>query len=334
MILDLDTFIRRERPLWEELVRLLGRAEDDQGQPPTLEEARRLHYLYQRVAGDLVKLQTFAGDVPARDHLEQLVARAYAHIHGDLRTPARFVAGRWFFREIPGAFRTHWRAFAVSLVVTLLGALFGAGMVLARPELKQKLVPAQFAHVHQRPSDRVAFEQSEQYDPTGKSTFAAMLMANNIRVAVLALALGVTFGLFTGVALFNNGMILGIVCLDYVMDGQGTFLAAWLLPHGTVEIPAILLAGQAGFVIAGALFGWGTSLGLRERFKRIRGSLLKLIGASALLLVWAGLIEAFLSQYHSPAAYPFKIAVGVLHLVGLFAWLGWSGRGRAAAGGT
>ncbi|MGB3117911.1 MAG: stage II sporulation protein M, partial [Verrucomicrobiales bacterium] len=62
------------------------------------------------------------------------------------------------------------------------------------------------------------------------------------------------------------------------------------------------------------------------RLARVRSPLLNLIGAAALLLVWAALVEAFLSQYHSPASYPFKIAIGIVQLSALVLWLGWGGR--------
>ena len=46
--------------------------------------------------------------------------------------------------------------------------------------------------------------------------------------------------------------------LDDIAGGQAVFLAGWLLPHGSIEIPAILLGGQAGLILAGALIGWGS----------------------------------------------------------------------------
>jgi hypothetical protein len=49
----------------------------------------------------------------------------------------------------------------------------------------------------------------------------------------------------------------------------------------------------------------------------------------ALLLVWAGLVEAFLSQYHEPVLpYPVKIAFGMVELILLILFLGRSGRSR------
>jgi len=39
--------------------------------------------------------------------------------------------------------------------------------------------------------------------------------------------------------------------VDYIRAGQTKFLVGWLLPHGSFEIPAILIAGQAGLILAG-----------------------------------------------------------------------------------
>jgi uncharacterized membrane protein SpoIIM required for sporulation len=125
-------------------------------------------------------------------------------------------------------------------------------------------------------------------------------MTHNTKVAILTLALGLTWGIGTLIMLFYNGIILGAVAVDYAMAGQTSFLLGWLLPHGAVEIPAILLAGQAGIVLAGALIGWGKPISLRMRLRKISNDLVTLISGVALMLVWAGIIEAFFSQYHEP----------------------------------
>jgi uncharacterized membrane protein SpoIIM required for sporulation len=94
-----------------------------------------------------------------------------------------------------------------------------------------------------------------------------------------------------------------------------------------VEIPAILVAGQAGFVLAGALIGWGRRIPLRARLRQIMAELVTLISGAAILLVWAGIIEAFLSQYHRPVLpYGLKIVFGLLQLMALFLFLGTAGK--------
>ena len=60
------------------------------------------------------------------------------------------------------------------------------------------------------------------------------------------------------------------------------------------------------------------------------GDLVTLAGGVALMLVWAGLVEAFLSQYHRPVVpYSFKIGFGVAELILLVLFLGRSGRSEA-----
>jgi uncharacterized membrane protein SpoIIM required for sporulation len=146
------------------------------------------------------------------------------------------------------------------------------------------------------------------------------------------MALGMTWGVGTVLLLFYNGVILGAVALDYVRAGQTKFLLGWLLPHGAVEIPAILIAGQAGLVLALALIGWGTRAPVRERLREVSRDLTTLIFGVGLLLIWAGFVEAFLSQYHEPVVpYVAKIAFGLVELVLLFLFLAKSGTRSSAS---
>lgn len=155
----------------------------------------------------------------------------------------------------------------------------------------------------------------------------AWYIEHNTRVAIFAAALGAAWGVGTLLLLFYNGAMLGAIVTDYFMAGKGLFVTGWLLPHGSVEIPAIIIAGQAGFVLAGAVLardGGGT---LRARMLAAGPDFVTLVGGAAVLLVWAGFIEAFMSQYHEPVLpYWVKAAVGAVNLVLLFLFLARSGR--------
>jgi uncharacterized membrane protein SpoIIM required for sporulation len=143
-------------------------------------------------------------------------------------------------------------------------------------------------------------------------------MTHNIEVSLLAFALGITWGLGTLAILFYNGIGLGAVAADYIQAGQSKFLFGWLMPHGAIEIPAIVLAGQAGFMLAGALIGWGDRTSRRERMAAISKDLLTMLGGVAILLVWAGIVESFFSQYHEPVLpYAVKIAFGSVEMLAL-----------------
>jgi len=55
--------------------------------------------------------------------------------------------------------------------------------------------------------------------------------------------------------------------------------------------------------------------------------LLAIVAGAAALLVWAGMVESFISQYHQPVIpYAVKIAFGLCELTALTFFLGWAGR--------
>jgi uncharacterized membrane protein SpoIIM required for sporulation len=154
-----------------------------------------------------------------------------------------------------------------------------------------------------------------------------MLMTHNTQVTLSAMALGMTWGVGTLIVMFVNGVALGAVAIDYVLAGQTTFLLGWLLPHGAVELPAMLVGGQAGFVLAAALLGRGRRESLPTRLRSATPDIVTLCFGAAVMLIWAGLVEAFLSQYHEPVLpYAVKILFGLVELAALSWYLAMAGR--------
>lgn len=322
MILDLEKFIAQQRGIWCEFDDLLSVLERDSGARMDLEKIRRFHYLYQVTSADLGKLRSFACEPELRAYLESLVARGFGEIHDNRSEGVRVGLRRLIVDAFPRVFRRRIIAFWLALAAMLAGAVFGAGLLLVDPDAKEALLP--FDQLQGSPSDRVAKEEAggSQALERHKIVFSSQLMTNNIRVAIFCLALGVTFGIGTLVLLFYNGAILGVVVLDYLRAGHAVFLMGWLLPHGSVEIPATLIAGQAGLVLAGALVGRRNYMPLGERLRRISPDLVTLISGTAVMLVWAGLVEALFSQYHEPTLpYGIKIAFGVVELFVLILFL-------------
>lgn len=323
MIIDLDKFLRSERPHWLELEAILQRLEAEPQLRMSLPEMTHFHHLYRRAAADLARITTFSSEPDLRLYLESLVSRAYGEIHEThIKNRATASLRNFFFIRFPETFRRHVRAFQLSMAITLAGCMFGALALSLDPQAKPVLLP--FEHLLGDPSERVAREETATADRLdgSKGSFSAMLMTHNTKVSIFTLALGMTWGIGTVVILFFNGIILGAVSADYILAGQTKFLLGWLLPHGAIEIPAILIAGQAGLLLASALIGWGNRLSMRARLRQIAPDITTLIFGVALLLVWAGLVEAFFSQYHEPILpYAVKITFGMIELVLLAVFL-------------
>ena len=326
MIVDLQKFIANERPAWVELEKMLDRLEADPGAQLPLAQVQRFHQLYERTAADLARITTFSSEPETRRFLENLVARAYGEIHETREKQRRFFPLQWFLKTWPQTFRRHIRAFYFSLAITLAGCAFGGLAIAFDPDAKPVLMP--FSHLLQDPARRVAEEENATQDRLAghKTSFSAELMTHNTQVSIFTLALGMTWGVGTIIMLFYNGVILGAITVDYIHAGETKFLLGWLMPHGVIEIPAILIAGQAGLILAFALIGRGRRTPFRTRLREISGDVSTLICGVGLMLIWAGFIEAFLSQYHEPVIpYSVKIAFGCIELVLLFLFLAKSG---------
>jgi uncharacterized membrane protein SpoIIM required for sporulation len=325
VILNLPRFVAAESACWAELETMLNRLDAEPNWRMSTSEVQRFQYLYERSAAALVRLDEFS-EPELRSSLQALVARAYSTIH-ETRSSRASVRWQTWLTEPARAFRRHGAAFSLSLGVTILGCALGWIAIRADSHNKAVLLP--FPGLMESPGERVAAEESAKTDRLQgqKASFSATLMTHNIRVSIFTLGCGMTWGVGTVLLLFYNGVVLGAVAADYIGAGQTAFLVGWLLPHGSFEIPAILIAGQAGFLLAAALIGWGRPVSLADRLRVMRHDVIALAGGLATMLVWAGMVEAFISQSHRPVLpYSVKITFGIVEASALAAYLLLAGR--------
>ncbi len=317
MIINMQNFTERGRPLWEELDRELELLSRSSAPQLSLEQVKRMHYLYSRSCADLSEMRTYGVERDVCDYLEALCARAYAELHTlRKRHVVRLNPVEWLTCTFPQTVRRHFQKLLVSTVLTVLGVVMGAALLALDPQSKEVLLP--YAHLAITPAERVAREESaERNSYEGRKLSGSVwYMTHNSRVGFVVVASGVTCGVLTFVLLFSNGVLLGAVCFDYIAGGQSLFLTGWLLPHGSVEIPAILLAGQAALILGAALIGGRTRLSLAMRLRQVLPDLATITFGIVLMMAWAGVIEAAFSQYHEPVLpYWFKIAFGVAQLL-------------------
>ncbi len=324
--MDIARFIAVQRGSWDRLGELLDRAESKGLDALTPAEVNELFRLYRLASADLNRAQTATSNPGLLDYLESLVGRAYFIISPPRRArPFRawWHALRYGFVAV---FRREKWAFALAGAALLAGAGFGWFATAADPRLTVVFLPAE--HLVQTPAERVAELEELERSGSGQigtfgahAVFSSFLFTHNIRVSILAFALGLTFGIGTVVVLFYNGVILGSIAYNYVADGQLEFFAAWIGPHGSIELPCIVFAGGAGLIVARAQ--WARTGGvMTRRIASVRGDLLPVLVGAATLLVVAGLIEGGFSQVNEPTIpYPLKIGVAAMLFVLLCAYL-------------
>ncbi|MEA4957836.1 MAG: stage II sporulation protein M [Methanobrevibacter sp.] len=133
---------------------------------------------------------------------------------------------------------------------------------------------------------------------------------NNIYVGIILYCGAITFCLITASVLITNGVFIGYFATKMPLY---SFLLL-TLPHGIFEIPAIIIAGASGFVMFKFLVEFIKDIAYPKAISdevkisvkhRITNSLnnnidrltqsLALLGFSAILLVIAAFIEAYLT---------------------------------------
>src|SRR4029077_19667101 len=252
----------------------------------------------------------------ATERLNDLVAAGHALVYSEAPTSGRRLR-RFVLHELPATVRANWRLTAVSFAafaVPLL-ATFAIGLLL--PEIAATALPADTRqHLAER---RLWTDIPEGYRPL----VGPLIIVNNVRVAVVAFAGGLTAGALTLYLLVANGAFLGTVLAVVQSYGLAGGLLTFTAAHGPLELSCIVLSGGAGLRLAWALLRPGD---------RSRRDAARLAGAQAVRVMFvvipalgvAGALEAFLSPSDAPVFV--KVAAGLVAVGLLWSYVFLAGR--------
>ncbi|HEY8210109.1 MAG TPA: stage II sporulation protein M [Myxococcaceae bacterium] len=317
--MEIAEFMEARRARWQELEGLLQKAEVHGLRRMSLEEAQALSRTYRSASADLLWVRARGAQVEVTDYLNDLVGRAYAITYPGRRARASD-ALRFFARGFPELIRVEWKAMLASLLLFFAGSGFGYLGMIFDPEASHYLIDEQ--HQKLDPTKRAEREaQGDVASADQQAEFTSRLFTHNIRVALVAFALGVTVGIGTAVMLFVNGLLLGSLAQVYASKGLAGWFWAWILPHGIPEITAICIAGGAGLLLARGLAApKGLPRGVALRKEAVTA--VKLLLGTTALFVLAGCIEGTISQIHPPKlSVAFKISFALLVGGGVYAYL-------------
>jgi uncharacterized membrane protein SpoIIM required for sporulation len=119
------------------------------------------------------------------------------------------------------------------------------------------------------------------------------IFANNFKVILLLSFGGVlTFGGLTFLNLIMNGINLGVLFQSSLSLGEVKTFFLLIFPHGIFEIPALIIAGAAGFKIPYEALRF--ALGKKEEMisEEDAKEFFKLVAISMILIFIAALIES------------------------------------------
>jgi uncharacterized membrane protein SpoIIM required for sporulation len=308
-----NQWIQKRRPHWDRLASLLGQSDASGLGQLSRAELAEMALLYRQVAADLSVLRQDSTSRTYAQYVNQLLARAHHIIYSGRKTNL-LTLFRFLKDEYPAIFQRQIGYVAASLLVSVAWGLLGAALTSARPEFMRHFVGPEMIATMER--HQMWTESVVSVAPTASSA----IMTNNLTVSFVTFASGIVFGLGTFFYLYVNGMMLGVIgaaCHHYAMS-----LSLWsfVAPHGSLELPSILIAGAAGFRLGHAMLFPGA---LRWKESVARGGIeaTRLVSGIIPLLVIAGTLEGFFSPSQAPVW--LKFTVGGLLFILLNLWLFW-----------
>ncbi len=243
---------------------------------------------YRRITTDLARAQSMSADQGTLTKLNRMAVGGHNVLYGYMKTGPGFQKRGWFSlfaREV----RSSIRAVLLSAFLFFCAAVVSYLAVRWNPELAYELVGPDF-YEFEPASEEKMHDIPELVRPVAASS----ILTNNLQVTILAFALGLTAGLGTVYLLLHNGIHLGSVIGWMSWSGNSRALWGWVMPHGVTEITAIIIAGAAGFLLAGAILAPGRMKRSAALKMMAQKALVLELGCMAMLVV-AGLIEGFIS---------------------------------------
>jgi uncharacterized membrane protein SpoIIM required for sporulation len=320
---DIDGYIARNDPTWRRLEQLTRQARRGVARlaPTELDE---LLQLYQRVSAQLSYARTYYRDPALTARLTRLVAAASGVIYGKRARSWRTV--RTFFAvTFPAAVWHQRRAIAVATLLFVLPAFLVAVWLLNdRVALDASGSPGERRHYVE--------EQFEQYYSDQPSAqFFTLVTTNNIRVAFTAFSLGALLCLPGALILVYNALALGQAAAWMISEGDALRFWGLILPHGALEITAIVVASGAGLSLGWAVIAPGDRTRGRALTEEGRRAVVIVLGLMA-TFVAAGLIEGFVTGSGLPAGV--RVAIGIAAWLVFVVYVYVQGRAAAALGYT
>jgi len=319
--MNLQRWINRKEPLWKELEALLQKINKQGFKSLSATEVRSLSSLYRTVSADLARARTHQLGQTLTHNLQSLTSRAYSQVYQGSRRQDWQAARDFVLWGFPQVVQETGIYIGLATAMFLLGATVAWWYAWRDPAFMALVVPESMIDL--------VLKQKQLWmghilgdEPMASST----IMINNLSVTFRAAAGGITAGLFTSYILIFNGILLGAIGVLVAQGGLAYPFWAFVFPHGSLELPAIFISGGAGLLIAKALLFPG-DYRRADAFKLYGLQAAKLMFGVVVLLIFAGIIEAFISpQLWLPA--PLKYLFGTVLFSALVAYCGRSQQTR------
>jgi uncharacterized membrane protein SpoIIM required for sporulation len=312
-------WIEKRKVHWDRLEALLAQGRRGVSRL-SHDELRELALLYRQTAADLSSAREHRADAQLAAYLNQLLGRAHNLIYSGTKPRTRGLVA-FYTKTFPQIFRDTWRYTFAATAIFALGGAIGAALALADPGFPRFVLGGQMMDTIEQ---RVMWTHGIL---AVKPLASSAITTNNLSVSFAAFAMGITAGIGTAWMMLLNGVLIGVIGVACFRAGLSVSLWSFVAPHGSLELPAIFIAGGAGLILARGLLDPGT-LPRREALAAAGSRAIRLLLGVIPLLLIAGIIEGFVSPV--PIAPMTKFIIGAALFTLLVLYLARAGRTTTA----
>ena len=253
-------------------------------------EIKSFAHLFRLTGYNLAYAKTHFSEGRALPYLNRLVGRAHNIFYVPESGGFSDIC-KYFLYGFPQAVRNSLKPFAASAGMFFFGLLFASIFLIFEPGWIYQIYP------------QGAIEGPIGVGGWDYPLMSAVIMTNNIRVSVMAFALGIFGGVGTIYVLFYNGLIIGAIVGHLInINGDFNMFLSLIMPNGVWELTAIFLSGACCLMIGRAILIPG-SFTRKNALVFAARKAAALIPGIVLLLVLAGLIEGFFTPLDIPAVF-------------------------------
>ena len=262
---------------------------------------------YIQLTNDLSYAQTYYPGSKTLMYLNSLASQAHQKIYINKKESKNKIIAFWR-DEFPKFFYQYHKTLLYAFLIFMSAVLIGVVSTLNDHSFVRLILGDAYVNM--------TIENIEKGEPmavykSGSNIGSFLgITINNIRVAIIAFALGVFFSVGTIYVLFSNGIMLGAFITFFYNHGiLEKTSTVWL--HGTIEISVIVIAGCAGLVM-GNSFLFPKTYSRRVAFMKGAKDGLKIVVSTIPFFIIAGFIEGFITRYGEQM--PTALSYGIIFI--------------------